>query len=137
MRQYIGLIHKDSDSDFGVSFPDFPGAVTAGKTLDDARALAEQMLSFHVEGMLEDGEPIPEPSSLEAIMSQAEQRDGVAILVPVRTADEKAVRLNVTLPADLLDRIDRHARRAGLSRSAFLAKAAREAIKTEDADLRV
>ena len=28
MRQYIALIHKDADSDFGVSFPDFPGCVT-------------------------------------------------------------------------------------------------------------
>ena len=39
MRQYIALIHKDADSDYGVSFPDFPGVVTAGRTLDEVRAL--------------------------------------------------------------------------------------------------
>jgi predicted RNase H-like HicB family nuclease len=38
---YIAYLHKDRDSDFGVSFPDFPGCVTAGKTLDEARRLAE------------------------------------------------------------------------------------------------
>jgi predicted RNase H-like HicB family nuclease len=38
MRYYIGLIHKEADSDYGVSFPDFPGVATAGKSLDDAQA---------------------------------------------------------------------------------------------------
>jgi predicted RNase H-like HicB family nuclease len=65
MRNYIGLIHKDADSDFGVSFPDFPGVATAGDTWDDARAMAEEALALHVEGLLEDSEPIPEPSTLE------------------------------------------------------------------------
>jgi predicted RNase H-like HicB family nuclease len=40
MRQYIALIHKDADGDFGVSFPDLPGCVSAGSTLDEARELA-------------------------------------------------------------------------------------------------
>lgn len=69
VRNYIGLIHKDPDSDFGVSFPDFPGAVTAGKSLDEARAMAEESLAFHIEGIVEDGEAIPEPSSLEDVMA--------------------------------------------------------------------
>ena len=55
MKQYIGLIHKDAESDFGVSFPDFPGVVTAGKDLDDARAMAEEALAFHIDGLVEDG----------------------------------------------------------------------------------
>jgi predicted RNase H-like HicB family nuclease len=55
----IGLIHKDTDSHFGVSFPDFPGVVTAGTNLDDARAMAEEALTFHIEGLVEDGEAIP------------------------------------------------------------------------------
>ena len=70
MRNYIGLIHKDAESDFGVSFPDFPGVVTAGKSLDDARAMAEEALAFHIEGMLADGEVVPEPSSLEDVMQR-------------------------------------------------------------------
>ena len=59
MRNYIGLIHKDADSHFGVSFPDFPGVITAGTTLDDARAMAEEALALHIEGLVEDGEAIP------------------------------------------------------------------------------
>ena len=68
MRQYIALIHKDADSDFGVSFPDLPGCVTAGATLDEARDMAEEALALHIEGLEQDGEAIPEPSSLEAVM---------------------------------------------------------------------
>jgi predicted RNase H-like HicB family nuclease len=79
MGQYIGLIHKQADSHFGVSFPDFPGVATAGTTLDDARAIAEEALAFHVEGLVEDGEAIPEAFSLEDVMSDPDNRSGVAI----------------------------------------------------------
>jgi predicted RNase H-like HicB family nuclease len=82
--QYIGLIHKDAGSDYGVSFPDLPGLITAGKDLDDARAMAEEALILHVEGLVEDGEAIPEASSLEAIMADPANRDGVPILVAVK-----------------------------------------------------
>lgn len=75
MRQYIALIHKDADSDFGVSFPDLPGCITAGTNLDDARAMATEALAFHLEGLVADGEAVPEPSSLEEIMSD-EKEDG-------------------------------------------------------------
>ena len=59
MVTYIAFLHKDSDSDFGVSFPDFPGCVTAGATLEEARQLAGEALGLHIEGMNEDGETIP------------------------------------------------------------------------------
>jgi predicted RNase H-like HicB family nuclease len=86
VRNYIGLIHKDADSHFGVSFPDFPGAITAGTTLDEARAMAEEALALHLEGLAEDGEAVPEPSALEEVMSDPDNRSGVAILVPVKSA---------------------------------------------------
>jgi len=129
MRQYIGLIHKQADSDFGVSFPDFPGVATAGMTLDDARAMAEEALAFHIEGLTEDGEAVPEPSSLEQVMADQENRDGVAILVAVKSDVAKAVRVNVTLPEDILERIDRFAEAHGYTRSGFLAHAAKRALE--------
>jgi predicted RNase H-like HicB family nuclease len=98
VQNYIGLIHKDTDSHFGVSFPDFPGVVTAGSNLDDARAMAEEALTFHIEGLVEEGEAIPEPSALEEVMSDPDNRSGVAILVSVENGQPKAVRVNVTLP---------------------------------------
>ncbi|RUV16586.1 MAG: hypothetical protein EOQ55_01015 [Mesorhizobium sp.] len=85
MRQYIGLIHKEDASDYGVSFPDFPGVVTAGASLGEARDLAEQALAFHVEGLIDDGEAIPEPSSLEQIMADADNQELATIIVPLRT----------------------------------------------------
>jgi predicted RNase H-like HicB family nuclease len=129
MQHYVALIHKDADSDYGVSFPDFPGAITAGRTLDEARAMAEEALSFHIQGMVEDGEPVPEPSSLEAIMTDPEYRDGVAILVSVAAQTIKAVRINITVQEDVLREIDAYAEAHGLTRSGFLASAAKTAIE--------
>jgi len=126
MPNYIGLIHKDADSHFGVSFPDFPGAVTAGASLDDARAMAEEALAFHIEGLVEDGEAIPAPSTLEEVMSDPDNRSGVAILVAVKNDQPKAVRVNVTLPGDVLEQIDRYAEAHGYTRSGLLTQAAKK-----------
>ena len=128
MRQYIALIHKDADSDFGVSFPDLPGCVTAGATLDEARDMAAEALALHLEGLAEDGTAIPEPSSLETIMTEAQNRDGVAILVAAPQQAIKAVRINVTLPEDILANVDAFAAANGFSRSGFLAYAAKKAM---------
>jgi len=128
MRHYIALIHKDSESDYGVSFPDLPGCVTAGSTIDEARAMAVDALALHLEGMTEDGEAAPEPSSLEEIMADRENRDGVAILVDAPSAPVKSVRVNITLPVDVLEAVDGYASANGMSRSGFLALAAKKAM---------
>ena len=128
MRPYIALIHKDADSDYGVSFPDLPGCITAGATLDEARAMAAEAIAFHLEGLASDGEPVPEPSSLQEIMSDPENRDGVAILVDPPKSTAKSVRLNITLADDLVELIDRYAEAHGLTRSGFLARAARHEL---------
>jgi hypothetical protein len=93
--------------------------------------MAEEALSLHVEGLLEDGEAIPEPSSLEAVMADAENQDGVAVLIPLKTASKKAVRVNVTLNEDILEEIDTFAAAHGLTRSGFLARAAKREIEEE------
>ena len=61
MANYIAFVHKDTKSDFGVSFPDFPGCITAGKNIDEAKDIAQEALTFHIQGMLEDGELLPSP----------------------------------------------------------------------------
>jgi len=128
MRHYIALIHKENDSDYGVSFPDLPGCVTAGSTLDEARAMAVEALALHLEGMSEEKEPVPEPSSLEEVMADAVNRDGVAILVPAPDRPAKAVRVNITLPEEALQAIDKFAEAHGFTRSGFLTAAARKAM---------
>ena len=74
MRYYIGLIHKEADRDYGVSFADFRGMVTAGTSLDHAQAMAEEALALHVDGLVEDGEALPEPSTLDACDGAARQQ---------------------------------------------------------------
>ena len=128
MRHYIALIHKDADSDYGVSFPDLPGVITAGSNLDEARKMATEALEFHLEGLAQDGEAAPEPSSLEEIMAIAENKDGVAVLIDAPAAQVKSVRINVTMPADVLDEIDQYAEREGFTRSGFLAQAAKKVM---------
>jgi len=125
MADYIAIIHKDKDSAYGVSFPEFPGCVAAGDDLDEARRMTEEALALHIEGLEEDGEAIPAPSSLETIMEDANNRAGVAVLVPAPETEDKILRANVTLPESLLRRIDAVAD----NRSRFLAKAAERALK--------
>jgi predicted RNase H-like HicB family nuclease len=128
IRYYIALIHKDPDSDYGVSFPDLPGVITAGSNLDEARQMAAEAFAFHLEGMAQDGEAAPEPSSLEEVMSIAENRDGVAVLIEAPAAEIKSVRINITIPVDVLDQIDKYAEREGFTRSGFLAQAAKKVM---------
>jgi predicted RNase H-like HicB family nuclease len=129
MRYYIALIHKDPASEFGISIPDFPGCISAGATLDEARANAEEALAFHVEGMTTDGEAIPEPSTLDQVMADPENRDGVAVLVPLREQAARTVRVNITLSEATLAEIDRYAEAHGFTRSGFLTQAARRAME--------
>ncbi len=118
---YIAIIHKDPDSDFGVSFPDFPGCITAGRTLDEAKDMALEALTGHIEVMRETGEPVPDPSTLDEVMSHPDFQDGVAFLVSVKELG-KTVRVNITLTEPELREIDQHARALGMTRSAFLVK---------------
>jgi predicted RNase H-like HicB family nuclease len=118
---YIAIIHKEADSDFGVSFPDFPGCITAGRTLDEAKDMALEALTGHIAVMRETGEPVPDPSTLDEVMSNPDFEDGVAFLVSVKEPG-KTVRVNITLTEQELHEIDRHARAHGMTRSAFLVR---------------
>jgi len=81
---YIAIIHKDPDSDFGVSFPDFPGCITAGRSLDEAKDMALEALTGHIDVMRETGETLPDPSSFDQVMSNPQFQDGVAFVVSVK-----------------------------------------------------
>ena len=68
MTNYIAVIHKEKQSDFGVSFPDFPGCITAGRTVDEAREMAEEALRGHITMMVDDRLAMPLPSRPEDIL---------------------------------------------------------------------
>lgn len=121
---YIAYLHKTRKSDYGVSFPDFPGCITAGRTLEEARRMAAEALALHVEGLLEDGETLPEPSTLDSLVRDPALKDAVAFLVPLDDNAGKAVRINITARQKQIEEIDRRAQAAGLSRSAYIVQAA-------------
>jgi predicted RNase H-like HicB family nuclease len=120
--EYIAYLHKDSKSDFGVSFPDFPGCVTAGKTLDEARRMGEEALALHIGGMAEDGEAIPEPSTIDDVAEDPAMKGAVAFLVSVDL--EKTVRVNITAQEGQINAIDRRAGEVGMTRSAYMVQSA-------------
>lgn len=126
MAIYIALLRKDQDSDFGVDFPDFPGCVTAGATLEEAHKRAPEALRFHIKGMIEDGDTIPEPSTLDDIMADPDNEGALPFLV--RVPDPRTRRVNITLPESDLEAIDAYARQHKMSRSGFLLDAAKRAM---------
>ena len=102
--RYIALIHGDNEPGFGVSFPDFPGCVSDGDTVEEAIRRGREALTFHIENMAEDGERIPPPSTcseIEASPDMAEWLEGARMVEidiaarppPVVTpADDRLVR---------------------------------------------
>ena len=89
-RKYIDLVHKDADSDYGVSFPDFPGCISAGNTIEEARAMAAEALTLHLDGLEEDGAGVPPPSSADAVLGHPDAADALAVIIvaalPARSA---------------------------------------------------
>ena len=136
MANYIAIVHKETKSDFGVSFPDFPGCITAGKNIDEAKDMAQEALTLHIQGMLEDGEQLPVPSRLEEIMNDPDYANAIAYLVvSVPDTKPRTVRVNVTVPEMTLKQIDAAAKKQGMSRSSFLVHAAQNAIQSIQSDV--
>jgi predicted RNase H-like HicB family nuclease len=125
--EYIAYLHKDKHSDYGVSFPDFPGCITAGSTLEEARRMAVEAISLHIAGMQENGEPIPCPSTLDELQKDPALKNAVAFLVDAKEP-EKTVRINITARESDIAQIDSLARAARLTRSAYMV---RRALQTQ------
>lgn len=126
------VIHKDSDSDYGVTVPDLPGCFSAGSTFEEALENVEEAIECHVEAMLTDGEMLPVPNSIEVYNKKTEFKGGVWALVSVDLSklSGKAKRINITLPEHLLYQIDAYASDHGESRSGMIAHATLEYIAT-------
>jgi len=95
VAHYIALIHKDTDSCYGVSFPDVPGVVTAGDTIDEAMQKATEVLEFAAEDWADvTGGEWPEPRTIDDLRADPEfQRDSVdaaVAAVPFRLKAEAA-----------------------------------------------
>lgn len=75
---YIGPIHKDVGSDYGVSFPDLPGCLSAGRSFEEACLLAKEALTLHIKRMPSDSDAIPAPSSFKNVVADPENTGAIA-----------------------------------------------------------
>lgn len=130
IRYYPAIIEGGREPGFGVFFPDLPGCVSAGDTIDQAARNAEEALALHIRGMLEDGDSLPEATPLDSIPRDPEVEEVARVLVRAEMPG-RTVRFNATIDEALLNRIDRAAQASGMSRSGFLADAARRALGAE------
>ena len=123
MRYPIAIEPATETTAFGVIVPDLPGCFSAGDTLDEAVTGAEEAAAAWIDSTLDAGEPIPAPSSLEAMRQNPDYAGwtfGIITLDPA-LLDDTIERVNITLPRRVLRRLDAQARSAGETRSGYIA----------------
>lgn len=127
---YVALLHKATKKSalYGVIFPDFPGFVSASKTVDEALKNAREGIVFHMEGMLENGELLPAPTPLEEILSNPDYQAATACLIHIVPPTGKLQRVNISIDIALLIEIDHAAALLGKNRSEFFAESARQML---------
>jgi predicted RNase H-like HicB family nuclease len=135
MSRYVALVDGQTGT-IGVVVPDLPGCSSGGATVDEALRNAQEAVSLWVDEMLAQGGKVPAPRSLEAAFADPEiaaalGEGAVMVLVPLVRDAGRAARANISIDAGLLDAIDEAAAARGLTRSAFLATAAREKIAND------
>lgn len=119
------VIHKDPDSDYGVTVPDLPGCFSAGVTVDDALTEVVEAIELHLDGMLQDNEPLPTPQMIEIHQQNPDYAGGIwaVVAVDLSKISGKARRVNITLPERLLTVMDQYAAQHGETRSGLIAQA--------------
>lgn len=130
MRYPIAIEPGNATHAWGVAVPDLPGCYSAGDSLDEAIANASEAIELWIETTLDDGGDVPTPSPVAEHQAKPEFAGWIWALAEVDPAvlSDRAERVNITLPARVLRRIDAAAAARHESRSGFLARAALEAI---------
>jgi predicted RNase H-like HicB family nuclease len=132
MSRYVALVDGHAGA-YGVVVPDLPGCSSGGATVDEAVANAQEAVSLWADAMIDQGGDIPPPRTIEAAVADSDIMAAVAqgaiiVLIPLVREAGRAIRANISLDRGLLDAIPTA---RGLTRSAFLASAAREKIANE------
>ena len=124
MHYPVAIEKGDKKHAYGVAVPDLPGCFSAGDTLDEALVNAKEAILLHLEGLLDDKQPIPKPRSLEEHAKRRQWKGWTWAVVEVDMSeiDDKVERINITLPRRVLRVIDDAAKRAGESRSGYIAR---------------
>lgn len=130
---YVAVVEKDPDSAFGVWFPDVEGCFSAGETLEEAVGNAAVALRQHAEAVESAGRQLEAARTVDEVLRDRDVKASIktgAVLfaVPLLADAGRTVRINISLDKSLVDQIDMAASARGLTRSAFIAQAAREKI---------
>lgn len=131
MARYLAII-DEADGSLGAHFPDAPGCVAMGESEEEVIDNATDALSEWAADVLAAGGTLPQPRSYVELLKSGEFALGKGAMVaylPLLLETGKLARANISLDAGLLADIDEAAARRGVTRSAFLASAAREKIK--------
>lgn len=128
MIRYYPAIIERATGGFAAFFPDVPGCTSFGTSIEDTVRNAEEALQCHLDLSLEHGDPLPEPSDLAELANDPEVDEAARVLIRSK-AGGRAVRVNITLPEELLAAVDQFAKRFGFTRSGLLAQAVRERIR--------
>ena len=124
MRYPIAIEPGSETTAFGVVVPDLPGCFSAGDTLDEAIAGAEEAAAAWIDATLDAGNAIPSPGTLEGLRANPDYAGWSYGVIAVDPAllDDRTERVNITLPRRVLERLDAMARAAGETRSGFIAQ---------------
>jgi predicted RNase H-like HicB family nuclease len=124
--RYPIVIHKDPNSDYGVTVPDLPGCFSAGESIEEALDMVKDAILCYVEGLLLDEESVPLPSPVETYQNHPEYRDGIFMLIEIDPSEisGEMKRINITMPERILSRLDKYVAVNGGNRSAILTEAA-------------
>jgi predicted RNase H-like HicB family nuclease len=109
MRYPIAIEPGTDDTAFGIVIPDLPGCFSAGDTLDEAMASAEEAAAAWIDATLDHGGSVPRPSSLDSLRNDPQFAGwtfGVITLCPA-LFDDVTERVNITLPRRVLKRLMR------------------------------
>ena len=120
MRYPVASEMGDKKRSYGVVVPDLVGCYSAGETIDKALENAEEAIALHIDGLLDDNEKVPMPSTIE----KYKKTKSLKILYGLswRLTRQFLMIINITLPRRILSRLDARASAAGESRSGYIAK---------------
>lgn len=133
MTRYIGMVDGKPGA-FGLVFPDAPGCVAMGRTIDELLIEGAEVLTDWMGYELDQRGKLPKARTPEQLRKDSEVREALAsgsifVSIPLVVDSGQSARANISLDAGLLSAIDEEARRRGVTRSAFLAAAARDKIR--------
>ena len=124
---YPAIAQGDATAGYTASFPDLPGCTARGPDLAELLTRAREALRGHLSRLSQNDQDWPEATALEKVVRPDGAPGAQVLLIDVQIA-EAPVRVNITIGERLLKRIDDAAERRGMTRSGFIASAARTAL---------